>query len=427
EGLRGNVARLISSETLYSVPDARGLSHWKYVLPPAEGAANEARGKERILLPGPNALTIFAFAPQSPQETPDPKRATYAPELVLGAEATGRDSADEVAAERKIEMGNSRMRMSFNVELESTGFVFEETDSFSNTLFDVSASLPAPGLADLDGDRRTDLLLRDKKELRVHFADRATFRSTPDLVNALPSAITDADGDKSFLLRDLEGDGDDDLVVLVEVEDGDSFENHEWRFMVWRNEGGQLFSDNSEQDSPDVLMRFEGSRVSMRLVDVTGDGRLDLFLREVKLPSKLAVATGFKFTLTSLIFEGNDSGFARRPLLKQSRVFDENTLASAIAQRVMNSDLSGDGVADLVEIDLAGRIAIRRLVKTKKFFGGTSWELEESPWKRFDVRGTVVDLSVEDVNGDGLGDILSVSEDRLVLLLSNPSKNRSSR
>ena len=52
-------------------------------------------------------------------------------------------------------------------------------------------------------------------------------------------------------------------------------------------------------------------------------------------------------------------------------------------------------------------------------FGGRSWELEDNPWKRFEVRGSIASLVVEDLNGDGLGDIVSQTPDMLRILLSS--------
>ena len=46
-------------------------------------------------------------------------------------------------------------------------------------------------------------------------------------------------------------------------------------------------------------------------------------------------------------------------------------------------DCSGDGIADLVEVDLAGNLAVRRLRKESSFFGGDTWKLDEG---RYAVR-----------------------------------------
>ena len=92
--------------------------------------------------------------------------------------------------------------------------------------------------------------------------------------------------------------------------------------------------------------------------------------------------------------------------------------------RYLDLDLSGDGVADLVEVDLTGRIAVRRLTRDKGWFGGETWTLEREPWRSFDVRGSITNMEVQDVNGDGLGDVVSHRADTLLLLLSRGGGRR---
>jgi len=45
-------------------------------------------------------------------------------------------------------------------------------------------------------------------------------------------------------------------------------------------------------------------------------------------------------------------------------------------------------------------------------------ELDDAPWKRFEVRGDIESLEVLDLNGDGLGDIVSSGDRTLVILLT---------
>ena len=66
-----------------------------------------------------------------------------------------------------------------------------------------------------------------------------------------------------------------------------------------------------------------------------------------------------------------------------------------------------------------GRIAIHRLRKESGFFSGDSWSLDEGPWKRFETRGSISSLEVLDLNGDGLGDVVSAGGSRLTVLLSS--------
>ncbi len=415
-GLRENIERLVRADLFYTVPSARELPWWPYAL--------EGEDAARLLLPTADTLVIWARAPKDASEMDggaprDPREPSYVLETALVASGAA-EAAPSGDPSDRVSVGKGGVRMSFEASY-GRGFLLAERDVLGDELFDVGASLAAPALADVNGDGRLDLLVPRGQSLDIHVArgDGGGYPAQPSRSETMPSSLWGGLESGDWRLADVDGDGDADLVVLKQEEGGDPLENHEWRVMLFVNDGGRLMSEQ-----PSALLRFHGSQVSVRLADLDGDGRLDLFVREVVLPSGLAMATGFRFSLTTLLFRGEPGGFERRPVLKQTREYDEASLTSAIAQRVLRLDLSGDGIADLVEIDLRGRIAIRRVLREKRMFGGTSWTLEEEPWKRFDVRGRILGLRVEDVNDDGLGDVISVSPDRLVLLVSRTSGGR---
>ena len=217
---------------------------------------------------------------------------------------------------------------------------------------------------------------------------------------------------------DLDGDGDQDILGRDEV-DSDGFENGEISLHVLINDGRRLLPEKPHQ-----ILRFEAAEVRVHVTDVDGDGRPDLALRKFELPSFMDAVTGLEFTLTQMLFLGEKKGarpFERKPAMKQAQTFDENTLQEAIKNRVLEMDCDGDGIADLVEIDFKGRIAIRRLKLEDGFFSGPSWSLEETPWLRFDAYGDIGSIEVDDLNGDGLGDIVSKGEDTATILLSRRS------
>ena len=89
-----------------------------------------------------------------------------------------------------------------------------------------------------------------------------------------------------------------------------------------------------------------------------------------------------------------------------------------LRNRELTLDCSGDGIADLVEVDLKGNVSIRRLRKESGFFSGTSWTMDDSYWKKYSAKGSIISLKVEDLNGDGLGDIVSPSRSVLTIYLS---------
>ena len=288
-------------------------------------------------------------------------------------------------------------------------------EASGRTLLSDSKSYDAPALVDVDGDGELDLVAASGGELHVHLSRGGALPSDPTRVEKYPEYLEVEDADVVFSFEDLDGDGRSDLLVLID-EEVDGFENGEKRLLLLVNDGRRLLPEEPQQ-----ILRFEAALLRPHVADVNQDGRPDLVLRKFELPSMLETVTGLEFRLTHLVFlaeEGKSGLVERRPSLKQTEVFNENTVGDAIANRVLELDCSGDGIPDLVEVDLQGRIVIRRLTLDSGFFSGDTWALDEAPWKRFETRGATLSIRVQDANGDGLADILSPGEDSLTLFLS---------
>jgi hypothetical protein len=305
------------------------------------------------------------------------------------------------------------------------GLLLPDSASDTSDLLELEQAYGAPALLDVDGDGHVDLLMLENNELAVHLADSTgAIPISPTRIESLPDYLRtdgeDDDEDRSITIRfaDLDGDGDQDILARDEI-DPDGFENGRFSLRILLNDGERLLPDKPQQ-----ILRFEAAELRVHVTDVDGDGRPDLAIRKFELPSFLDVVTGLEFTLTHLLFLGEKKGsrpFERKPALKQGQTFDETTLQEAIKNRELSMDCDGDGVADLVEIDLEGRIAIRRLKLEDGFFSGPTWSIEESPWLRFDAYGSVNSIEVRDLNHDGLGDIISAGSETATILLSRAS------
>jgi len=406
-GYRGNVRRLVEQELLYDVPDSRALPFWAYVLPAADG--------DRLLLPMRYAFGIWG--PRDREEARASDAADYRRRALFLAPAAPPPAPWPPDSDSANRPGRSVGAPGVAVTiqgLEADG-LFLGDGEHSTTLLRDDKSFAAPALVDLDGDGGLDLVLRTESALHVHRSKRGSVDERPTEVEALPEYLT-GDGENLYLeLVDLDGDGDRDLLARIE-EEIDGFENAQMRLLMLLNDGERLLPAQ-----PDQVLRFEAAMVRTEVVDVDGEGHPDLVVREFELPSMIETVSGLEFRLTTLVFFATGEAsrpFERQPGLKQTQLFDENTVAEAVKSRRLALDCDGDGLPDLVEVDLHGRIAIRRLRHESGFFSGETWELEESPWKRFDARGSIASIEVTDVNGDGLGDIVSPGERVLTILLS---------
>ncbi len=239
-------------------------------------------------------------------------------------------------------------------------------------------------LVDTDGDRRDDLCLLSRAGLACHRSTGAGF----DLVSTL-APLAELAGDvhrwRSLRFGDLDGDGRTDLCARLR--DG---------VRCWRSEGagfGAGFSEPAWRDEAgfDQLSR---ASATVRLADVTGDGRADLCARTpqgfVCHPSD---GRGFGLALAGPAL-ATDDGWDQQDAFTTLRL----------------GDLNADGRHDLcgrirgrVRCWLAGPHGFDRA------FDGPSLP-DIDGWSRTERH---LSLRLADLTGDGRADLVSRGDDGL--------------
>ena len=401
-GYKGNIQKLLETDLLYDVPSPRALPYWSYVL-------DRTGQPDRLLLPQRSGFQIFGPVTRATDDA-----LPWGPITQFHA-ASGTAPIDPDDHERRAEEAeadNDRRRVRFSATIGDSLQPFLGTAT-GESLVDDSVTLQAPALVDVDGDGRPDMVLLDGNQLKVHIATSAGIPEHPTRVEELPEYLRRENIRAALRIVDIDGDGDVDVLGLWS-EDISGLENGQWRVFVMHSTKTALLPAK-----PTQVLRFEAAELNATIADVDGDGRPDLAIRRFQMPSMLETVTGLEFRFAHILYLGRKDGtFDRRPALKSEKSYDEESIREVIANRILSMDCSGDGIADLVEIDLAGTLAVRRLRKESSFFGADTWKIDEGYWKRYASRGSVSSLEVLDLNNDGLGDIVSASKSVLTVYLS---------
>jgi FG-GAP-like repeat len=401
-GLRDNIRRLCTQDLLYQVPPVNELNFWSYVI--------ERPGGDLLLLPGTGNVALWG-----PRAEP---AAEGADDYELFADWGGDDRSQlfSVKSPGALVMGGAGASMRIDTG-ESDGIFMRDAPVAFSAMLEADARYRAPALVDVDGDGRLDLLVRRDDELRVHLAGERGPTETPTRVEPLPEWLLKEDTSLELRVSDLDGDGDVDLVARVAPE-RKKLESGTFTYFVLVNDGQRLLPDEPQQ-----VLRFEATDTGSELTDVDGDGRKDLVVTKYVMPTLTDVVSGLRLERGASIYlaaDGDGEPFGRKPVLRDEQTFTLESLQDALVVRRVAGDLSGDGVADLVEADLTGRVIVRCIRREGGTFGGEDWSLDADAWKRFDLGANLEHMLLQDVNGDGLVDLVNPRAGALELVLSRP-------
>lgn len=401
DGYRGNIVPLLKFEGLFDLPLPERIGWWEYIVPSQDGP-------DQFLVPTVKGLKRAFMGGSSWELKPIP-----------GIGSTTRTGSGSLPSTPRSSRGSVKVTLQMEGGKIKSPFIGESGQGVSTMARD-SVSLHAPAWMDYDGDGDRDLLYLTDQELLIHRNDGQGPSAEPTrrepFPDYLPKPIEDI---SSMRLVDINGDGLLDFLITVQKSSNSAIGNGTTRLLVLLQDKARMLPAK-----PNQTLSFAASNLTIDVAHIDGDEHLDLVVDQFELPDLTSVVTGIEFTLTHMFYSGTGRGFTPQPTMRQKRTYDEEEVEQLIINRSFKMDLSGDGLADMVEIDLQGRIAIRRLVKKSGFFSGTSWAIEEVPWKRFDSIGSIEKLTVLDLNQDGQGDVVSVNGSGLTVFLSSTRGGR---
>lgn len=345
--------RLLAADFLFQAPDPKEAFAFESAVRDVDGD-----GLADLVVPEPDGYRVAV-------QRRDAEGAHFSPSSVLRVPDDGPDDEPETQTSRRVRARATRRQITVAIQ-------FGGGDAAAPTeLLSVEETVPAPQVADFDGDGRLDVLAQTRAHLHVWLqrTDRG-FPEAPDGSYALPFAADRRrrlDVSYNALTADLDADRRSDVVLFAGDRNSDSLRT---QVLVYTRKSGSasspLFGDEGLPASALVILGFAGSP---RLIDVDGDGRLDLTAGSMRLDALDAVAAAAKGSLEAelYVFLNRGGKFAREPDLTHAVTLQADGLRRG-GERVLAqfvADATGDGVRDLLLRDEPTRLRLFMVRRAK--------------------------------------------------------------
>ena len=260
--------------------------------------------------------------------------------------------------------------------------------------FGIRTGLATPKFLTLDfnADRRTDLIAVYPDSLCAFFQKDGVFGGPPDQVidlrfdriamgsETLREVSTHDDRERTTVTKvaDLDGDGRVDLVAQkFSAKDGIFSAETQIQVYYGRKTGGRDFFSRT----PDQVLKENGVQITAYVVDLDGDGRMDLIVPTVKLGLtqfiQMLLARTFDVDVY-LYFMGKDGRYPASPSYRRS-VSVQVDFKGHNSQPVYEvEDLNGDGRFDI--------LTSSDTTELEEFYGDPARTFGKRPDLRFQVK-----------------------------------------
>ncbi len=278
--------------------------------------------------------------------------------------------------------------------------------------------------ADLNGDKRLDLLAMKRAELLGYLQrEDGSFPLKPDVQHRLVSerglaaGPVNAGPPPAIVHGDVDGDSRMDYVV-PELD----LEELSTRLRIF------LSGEQGLPESPSQIIKLSSLGTSPELVELNGDGHLDVGISVFRSDRLLSVSANqietLDFTYYGFLFDPGERSFSRRPDLRFDASWTVPEDETSADERESDEepgfircpgDFSGDGICDTVLFTAEGAFSVFPLEVTGSDRRTLSTASEAS------IEATLPPSSrvrFADLSGDGRTDSIFVYEDHVRVVVS---------
>lgn len=261
-------------------------------------------------------------------------------------------------------------------------------------------SLPLPYLEDADGDGLRDLIFYSRPDEAIHVHRLRRGEDGALELAAQPDPVVSVAAGADHEVQGLElvhagGGPAVDLLLTRSGGAGGLSATLDWELLVFHDP----LAPGRGLAQPAGAVAVDATLAHGELADLDGDGDADLGVSAWSLEFEALGIRGVSIRHVVSGYLQERGEYASRAAFRYERGYDADDFTAFSLVPPLPGDMDGDGLADLLESDAHGVLEIHPMERRTGRFTA-------APARTFEIHALTSLVSVEDLNGDGVGDFL---------------------